>query len=266
MSPATRLGSWSVLRHIRVVEDEAAERALIDELATAAGPHIVSFVNQNGFNLACEQPRFLSHLAGSDVLLRDGVGMEFCLQLLGLGPGRNMNGTDFIPKLLGALGGRRLLLIGSREPWLGLAAERLRAHGSGPVATRDGYRPAERYLDDVRALRPEIVILAMGSPLQEELAVRLRSLPEAPRLIVNAGAFLDFVGGRFPRAPNWLRAARLEWLFRLAHEPRRLGGRYLLGGPVFLARIASLRLSAPTHPSHGRPKRKALARSISRFD
>jgi alpha-1,3-mannosyltransferase len=47
----------------------------------------------------------------------------------------------------------------------------------------------------------------------------------------------DFLAGEVPRAPGWVRAARLEWSFRLLQEPRRLWRRYLVDMPVFLVRI-----------------------------
>jgi exopolysaccharide biosynthesis WecB/TagA/CpsF family protein len=55
-------------------------------------------------------------------------------------------------------------------------------------------------------------------------------------VIVCGGAILDFLGGGATRAPAWMRRLGIEWLYRLAREPRRLFKRYVLGNPLFLSR------------------------------
>ena len=54
-------------------------------------------------------------------------------------------------------------------------------------------------------------------------------------MLLGVGASLDFVAGRVRRAPRWISRAGMEWLFRLALEPRRLARRYLVNDPVFLS-------------------------------
>ena len=51
------------------------------------------------------------------------------------------------------------------------------------------------------------------------------------------GAAFDFHAGRVPQAPRWMQRSGLEWLFRLAAEPRRLGGRYLRTNPAFVLAV-----------------------------
>jgi hypothetical protein len=80
------------------------------------------------------------------------------------------------------------------------------------------------------------VILGMGAPRQERLARRLRAAAPAPVGIVCGGGVLDFLSGRARRAPVWMRASGLEWLFRLGREPRRLFARYVVGNPLFVLR------------------------------
>ena len=60
-----------------------------------------------------------------------------------------------------------------------------------------------------------------------------RNSPAASHMAIAVGALFDFVSGAVPRAPSWMRQSRLEWLFRLLMEPRRLWRRYLVGNPVF---------------------------------
>ncbi len=56
----------------------------------------------------------------------------------------------------------------------------------------------------------------------------------AAPLLVGVGAAFDFLTGRQPQAPRWMRHSGLEWLFRLAANPRRLWRRYLVYNPKFL--------------------------------
>ena len=62
-------------------------------------------------------------------------------------------------------------------------------------------------------------------------------------MLIGVGALFDFISGTVPRAPGWMRAARLEWLFRLMQEPKRLGWRYTGGLAIFLAQILRLRIA-----------------------
>ena len=94
----------------------------------------------------------------------------------------------------------------------------------------------------IKASRADIVLVAMGNPRQERwLAENLRST--GARLGFAVGALFDFASGNARRAPAWMRSARLEWLYRLTQEPRRLCGRYLVGNPLFVLRVLAQRFS-----------------------
>ena len=73
--------------------------------------------------------------------------------------------------------------------------------------------------------------ICVGSPQQEMVAKACLERGDCVGLGLCVGASLDFLGGRQKRAPKWMQAMRLEWLFRLASEPRRLWKRYLIEGP-----------------------------------
>lgn len=85
----------------------------------------------------------------------------------------------------------------------------------------------------IREARPDVVWVGLSTPKQERWMARFRSLAEVP-VMIGVGAAFDFHTGRVRRAPAWLGEHGLEWLFRLAMEPRRLWRRYLLRGPEFL--------------------------------
>ena len=90
--------------------------------------------------------------------------------------------------------------------------------------------PAEmkKMMDALAAAKPDIIYVALGSPKQEQLIARARAiLPAAWWLGV--GISFSFIAGEVNRAPRWMQSCGLEWLHRLAQEPRRLA-RALLGG------------------------------------
>ncbi len=95
-----------------------------------------------------------------------------------------------------------------------------------------------------------ILLVALGVPRQE-LWIEQHAGELRTPVVVGVGGLFDFVSGRVRRAPRPLRALRLEWLFRLVREPRRLFGRYVLGNPLFLMRALryALRLRGRP-PSH----------------
>jgi N-acetylglucosaminyldiphosphoundecaprenol N-acetyl-beta-D-mannosaminyltransferase len=249
---ATRAREFFELhQRIHCIPDAQAHDALLEELKHPSRPYIVSFVNAHAANLGWNTPAMLESLLRSDLLLRDGIGVKLGLKAFGRPYGLNMNGTDFIPKIARAYQGRRAALFGTRSPWLDTARQKLEADGLVVVACHDGFSPPEKYLELAAETKPELIILAMGMPKQEDIAVRLREQLSHPVLIVNGGAILDFLGGKVTRAPELMRKTGLEWLYRLYLEPTRLARRYLLGIPVFFSHVVVTRLTGPRAPEGG---------------
>ncbi|WP_292681940.1 WecB/TagA/CpsF family glycosyltransferase [Microbacterium sp. SCN 69-37] len=88
----------------------------------------------------------------------------------------------------------------------------------------------------VRASGANLVWVGMGSPKQDFVANAIARETGVPA--VGVGAAFDFAAGTVAQAPVWVQRYGLEWLFRLAREPRRLGRRYLLGNLQFLLIVA----------------------------
>jgi exopolysaccharide biosynthesis WecB/TagA/CpsF family protein len=207
----------------------------------------VGFLNAHNANVACSDAEFSDALRDF-LILSDGIGVDIAAKVLYGEPfPDNLNGTDFIPALLAAEA--RPLTIGL------LGAKRANAEGAAAkfsrfapqhkfVVVHDGYFNAEQeseILDRIRALRPDILLVAMGVPRQE-FWIAKNITPGHCTLPMAVGALLDFVSGAVPRAPLWVRQLRLEWMFRLVTEPSRLWRRYIFGNPVFLARVARQKL------------------------
>jgi beta-1,4-glucosyltransferase len=193
------------------------------------------FANTN-FVVQCAA--LAERLRGQGVLIaNDGVGLEIAARLIHRrGFPDNLNGTDFIPPLLAAAR-TPVFLLGGRPGVAGRAATRLAAvHGVAVAGTCDGYggmADSAALVAAINASGARIVVVALGNPLQERWILDHRAAL-APRLLIGAGALLDFLAGDVARAPAWVRRLRLEWLYRLSQEPRRLARRYTVDILTFL--------------------------------
>lgn len=218
------------------------EEQLLDSLAQPHEPVVLAFVNAHAMNSAAVSRKFYEALMSADIVLRDGIGMAILLRLLNQAPGLNLNGTDLIPKILRRYAGRSIALFGTEDPYLRRARERV-ANQLAPgsmVLTTHGFLETADYVRLAAKHKPELIVLGMGMPKQEEVACTLRAAVGYPCLIVCGGAIIDFMGGKTSRAPAWMRKTGLEWAYRLALEPKRLFHRYVVGNPVFLARAFAL--------------------------
>jgi N-acetylglucosaminyldiphosphoundecaprenol N-acetyl-beta-D-mannosaminyltransferase len=111
---------------------------------------------------------------------------------------------------------------------LGLRYPRLKVAGcvSPPYGFEDDRARRAAVLTDVVEAKPDLVLVGLGFPKQERLIDELR--PELPGAwFLGCGASINFVIGDERRAPRWMQRSGLEWIHRLAQEPRRLGPRYL---------------------------------------
>jgi N-acetylglucosaminyldiphosphoundecaprenol N-acetyl-beta-D-mannosaminyltransferase len=88
---------------------------------------------------------------------------------------------------------------------------------------------------DVASHRPDIVRVGLGTPKQERFMAGVWDQLDTG-LLIGVGAAFDFLSGRVPQAPRWMQRSGLEWLFRLAVEPRRLGKRYFVYNTLFVLR------------------------------
>jgi N-acetylglucosaminyldiphosphoundecaprenol N-acetyl-beta-D-mannosaminyltransferase len=237
------VGDWrqrwrTILDRTCRVATSSGLQELLNSLTVPVAPRTLAFVNAHAMNLLTTSTDFYHAIRSSDVLLRDGSGMATLFRMISQSAGLNLNGTDLIPKIIAQFDGKTIALLGSRNPYLRNAAavisQQLAPHSR--LVTAHGFLEVEGYLSLVVQSRPNLIVLGMGMPKQERVAVVLRAALPFPCLIVCGGAIIDFVGAKTPRAPPLIRQIGLEWLYRLALEPRRLFSRYVIGNPRFLLR------------------------------
>lgn len=232
----------ALVEKIRIVSDEADASHILDELSpeTLDRPVRIAFVNAHALNLCYRDENFLNDLLACDYVFRDGAGMKILYQLAGRDEGLNMNGTDFIPRLLAHYKGQSIALMGTSSPYLEKAAVRIGDMGLNVALQLDGFQEDGRYGESLRGNPAKFVLLAMGMPKQERIAAEIATTDSTPRLIVCGGAILDFIAEKVARAPEIYRRYGLEWVYRLKQEPVRLFKRYVIGNAVFLWRAVRL--------------------------
>jgi N-acetylglucosaminyldiphosphoundecaprenol N-acetyl-beta-D-mannosaminyltransferase len=99
----------------------------------------------------------------------------------------------------------------------------------------------EAVIEQINAVKPNILIVGFGMPLQERWLMENWDHIDA-NVALTGGAVFDYVSGELQRAPRWMTDNGLEWLGRLLIEPRRLWKRYLIGNPLFIWRVLKQRL------------------------
>jgi N-acetylglucosaminyldiphosphoundecaprenol N-acetyl-beta-D-mannosaminyltransferase len=218
----------------------------------------VMYVNAHVVNQSRTTLGLREALRRADLVYCDGYGVRLAARVLKRPVPHRMTGADWIWGLARQceLAGHSLYLLGSEPPLAREAATRLR-HFYPRLAVAGAHHGFfeldsphnERVIEDIRAHRPNIVLVGMGTPKQELWADRYADRLDGA-VVWTVGALFDYVSGHTPRAPRWLADNGFEWIFRLAIEPQRMWRRYLLGNPVFLKRVFSeARRDAPTAPS-----------------
>jgi N-acetylglucosaminyldiphosphoundecaprenol N-acetyl-beta-D-mannosaminyltransferase len=216
----------------------------IGRLVDEGGHHRVATVNPEYVMRAQKDREFARVLASADLCLADGTGVVWALRRQGCSLPRPVAGTDLVPPLaaLCARRGLRLFLLGAGPGVAASLADELRSrHPALEVAAHAGSPdPADddETLRLVREHRTQVLLVAYGAPKQELWIDRLKDRLGVSMAIGVGGAF-DYLTGRVPRAPAWMREAGLEWLHRLARQPWRIRRMAVL--PVYAIKV----LSAP---------------------
>lgn len=242
-----------------------------------AAPRQVCFVNADCANIAHDDPDYLRVLRHAQLRLADGIGLKLAGKLLARDIRQNVNGTDFFPRLCGALSGsgKGMFLLGGRpgvpegvRDWLARRYPGVIVRG-----VHHGYFSPEAEGDILRRITQsgaEVLLVALGAPRQDKWINQYLE-QTGVRAAIGVGGLFDFYSGRVPRAPLWMREMGLEWLYRFCQEPGRMWKRYIVGNAVFLFRVAGERIRPPQgyaarEVSGERPEvRHGLGVSIHRY-
>ena len=175
-----------------------------------------------------------------DLIDADGMPLVFASRLFCKRPlTERAATTDFLldASAQAARHGIRFFFLGARPGVAARTAEHLRYRFPGLqfAGTRNGYFPDSELPAICRQIRDsgaDVVWLGLGSGRQERIAVEMRDHLPGLAWVRTCGGLFDHYGGGVSRAPQWMQAAGLEWLYRGAREPLRLGWRYLVTNPI----------------------------------
>lgn len=228
--------------HVSDVTKLDAVRLMASWIAARDGrARSVSIVNAHTLNLAADDPRYRAVLRQSDVVFADGTGVRLAARWKGVRLRDNLVGTDLLPLFFTTTmtHGHRYFLLGGMPGTASRAVATLeqRYPGIRIAGQHHGHFPASEtraVLDLINAARPDMLLVAMGNPTQEQwIHAQLPHL-QVP-VSVGVGGLFDHWAGRLRRAPRWMRHFGIEWVQILLQQPHKWR-RYLLGNPRFVLR------------------------------
>ena len=265
-----RAGAFARCSLLGLQVDCVDQKDLLDEifasLARGEGGWIVTanldFVRRNAIDT---QARALSGQA--DICVADGMPLVWAARLQGQPLPERVAGSTLVHHLVerAAAEGRSLYLLGGTDIANQRAAERMQAqhptlrlcgHSSPQVASPPSAAEIKQLAAELLALRPNILLVGMGSPKQEQVIAALR--PLLPRTwFMGVGISFSFLAGEVRRAPLWMQRFGLEWMHRMLQDPRRLMKRYLVDDLPFAFRLfaSALATRARHRGRRGRARR-----------
>lgn len=197
----------------------------------------VFFLNAHCFNVAQRDTEYRNIINAATFLLNDGIGIKLGSILKSIKITENLNGTDLTPKVLSLceMEGFSVYLLGATEKNLKNAI--LNIKKSYPRLQIAGYHHGffdleNEMIEKINATNSDVLIVGMGVPVQEKFIYRNDKVLNCKARIA-VGAFIDFASGNISRAPLLIRKLKMEWIYRLLMEPRRMWKRYLIGNILF---------------------------------
>ena len=218
----------------------------IDAVVADRTPRYIATANLDFAAQASNDVELQRILLDAHLVLCDGTPLIWASRWLRAPLRERVAGSDLTPKLAerAAERGHRLFFLGGDEAVLNLAKDTLVARYPGLNVCGVYSPPFAKLLDldhveifsRIRSAQPDIVLVALGAPKQEKwIYMHYRKL-DVP-LCIGIGASLDFVAGKFSRAPVWMRKCGLEWVHRLLQEPKRLFRRYWMDFWFFVSAV-----------------------------
>jgi N-acetylglucosaminyldiphosphoundecaprenol N-acetyl-beta-D-mannosaminyltransferase len=232
--------------------DKTELLAIIAEAIRASRQLTVLSGNIYSYNLAYEKPWLRAFFNQADIVRLDGAGVRLGARLLGYATPQRMTWADFGWDLteLAAREGLTMFLLGSKPGIVEKAAAKFeeRYPNVKIVGVYHGYFDKtlnspenQAVIQMIADVKPDILIVGFGMPLQERWLSETRDLLTAT-VVLTGGAVFDYISGELRRGPQWMNDHGMEWLARLLIEPRRLWKRYVIGNPLFMWRVFKQKL------------------------
>jgi N-acetylglucosaminyldiphosphoundecaprenol N-acetyl-beta-D-mannosaminyltransferase len=225
------------------VSKREAAKAVVDRAAKARPGAYVCLANVHTTVQANRSPDLRAAVDQAFLSLPDGMPLVWILRRRGHLRTEKITGIEYIPSVAaeGVTAGMRHFFYGGDSGVARSAGRRLAKLVPGvqvvgalspPYAEIDAW-PTEELQEELRRTKPDILWVGLGTPKQELWMAKMSGMLDVP-VMLGVGAGIDYLAEVKPAAPAALRHLGLEWLFRLAVEPKRLWRRYLLGNSTFV--------------------------------
>lgn len=173
---------------------------------------------------AQKNEHFFNILSNSDLNIADGVGVKIALKLNKINQNQ-IRGVDFSRELvkLASENNYRIAFLGAKEEIIQKAKENFlkKYPNLNFVYTRNGYFDDEnKIIEEIKSANPQILLVGLGSPKQEEIIVKLKSVLQGCTMVGVGGSF-DVFSGIVKESPMIYRKLGLEWLYRTILQPER---------------------------------------------
>lgn len=192
-----------------------------------------------------ENPEFLKILNEADIVTPDGIGIVIASKITQQDINERVTGFDLVINLLQARNVERkkttVYALGAKEDVIKLAMRNLRQRFSEIefIGYHHGYfesnsKEEEAIVKDIQSKEPDILLVGLGSPRQEEFIYKYKSNLNA-KISIGCGGTFDVLSGKIKRAPKFMQKIGLEWFYRLLKEPKRLKRQLVI--PKFLFKV-----------------------------
>jgi N-acetylglucosaminyldiphosphoundecaprenol N-acetyl-beta-D-mannosaminyltransferase len=224
-----------------VTIDQAVKRC--EQFIRSGRPHRVVVVNAAKIVKMDQDAELADIVRSADLITADGMAVVWASRLLRQPLPERVAGVDLMDRLVerAAVAGHRVFFFGAREEIAreAVATYQRRYPKLQVAGWRHGYFGPEdeaAIAEQIRTACPDILFVALGTPAKEFWIARHFTTLDVP-LCHGVGGGFDVVAGFVRRAPAWMQAAGLEWLWRTLQEPRRMWRRYLMTNTLFLIKL-----------------------------
>lgn len=200
-------------------------------------------VNADKLNQCATDEAIKKIVNESEIINADGASVVLAARYLGYSVPERVAGIDLMQELLRLANekGYSVYFFGAKEEVLSdmLANFKKDYPNLRVVGHRNGYFSAEEeeaIQEDIREKNPDFVFVGITSPKKEYLIQKFMD-NGVNSVFMGVGGSFDVLSGHIKRAPMWMQKANLEWLFRVANEPKRLFKRYFVGNATFIKRV-----------------------------
>jgi N-acetylglucosaminyldiphosphoundecaprenol N-acetyl-beta-D-mannosaminyltransferase len=253
MSTITKTSTPSIFPAVRIlglnVHDVDMKSTLdaIDEFVRDGSPHHLVTADASMLVMAQDDPELRTIISRAELVTPDSVGVLWAAKRQQQRLRERVSGVEIVENLCArsAQSGYRLYFLGAGPGVAEQAATRMREKypGAQVVGTRDGFfkpEDAAEIVAEIRRRETDIICVALGIPKQEKWIAAHRNQLGAAVLIGVGGTF-DVLSGNVKRAPRWMQKAKLEWLWRLISNPKKIGKVMML--PRFVKLVLSTKPS-----------------------